>query len=76
MRRTTVVAKEEDLAVLEHDARARGISLGRALGEAVALRAEDLRRNRRPQLGVFSAEASIAELAESENPADRAFRSE
>jgi hypothetical protein len=73
-RRTTVVAREEDLAVLEHDARERGISLGRVLGEAVALRADELRRGRRPRLATFRADASIAELADDEDPAARPFR--
>jgi hypothetical protein len=75
IRRTTVVANDEDLAVLAHEARRRGISLGRILGEAVAKEAEELRRNRRPRLATFRAEVSIAEAAEQEQPAARDFRS-
>jgi hypothetical protein len=73
-RRTTVVADEEDLAVLAHEARTRGISLGRALGEAVARRADELRQERRPQLATFHADASIAELADQEEPAASSYR--
>ena len=74
-RRTTVVAREEDLATLSHEARTRGLSLGRMLGEVVAERAEELRRNRRPSLATFRADASIARAAELEKPEARPFRS-
>jgi hypothetical protein len=73
-RRTTVVANDEDLALLAHEARERGISLGRALGEAVALRAEALRRERRPRVATFHAEGSIAEQIDGDEPAARPFR--
>jgi hypothetical protein len=75
-RRTTLVAREEDLAILSHEARAQGLSLGRMLGEVVARRAAELRQDRRPHLATFRADASIAELAESEDPAARPFRAE
>jgi hypothetical protein len=74
-RRTTVVAREEDLATLSHEARSRGLSLGRMLGEVVAERAEELRSNRRPSLATFRADASIAKAAEQEKPEARPFRS-
>jgi hypothetical protein len=73
-RRTTVVAREEDLATLSHEARTRGLSLGRMLGEVVSERADELRRERRPRLATFSASASIAEASEEEKPAARPFR--
>jgi hypothetical protein len=73
-RRTTVVAREEDLAMLSHEARARGLSLGRMLGEVVADRAEELRRGRRPRLGTFRADASIAKAVDDGRPAARPFR--
>jgi hypothetical protein len=73
-RRTTVVAREEDLATLAHEARTRGLSLGRMLGEVVAERAEELRDARRPRLATFRANASIAKAIEKENPATRPFR--
>lgn len=74
-RRTTVVADDEDLAVLAHEARVRGISLGKILGEAVAKEAEELRQHRRPRLATFRADVSIATADEEEEPAARAFRS-
>lgn len=73
-RRTTVVAREEDLATFSHEARARGLSLGRMLGEVVSERAEELRRSRRPNLATFRADASIAKAAEEEKPGARPFR--
>jgi hypothetical protein len=76
VRRTTVVAREEDLDTLAHEARARGTSLGRMLGEIVGERAVELRSERRPRLGTFSAEVSIAKLAEQEDPVAVPFRDE
>jgi len=73
-RRTTVVAREEDLATLSHEARARGLSLGRMLGEVLADRAEELRRDRRPRLGTFRADVSIAKAADEGGPEARPFR--
>jgi hypothetical protein len=73
-RRTTVTAREEDLAVLAHEAQIRGTSLGKMIGEAVAMRADQLRQDRRPRVGTFEAKASIAKLAEREEPAARSFR--
>ena len=73
-RRTTVVAREEDLATLSHEARTRGLSLGRMLGEVLAERAEELRRSRRPRLATFRADASIANAADDERAEARPFR--
>lgn len=73
-RRTTVVAREEDLATLSHEARSRGLSLGRMLGEVLAERAEELRHGRRPRLATFSADVSIARDSEHQGPAARPFR--
>jgi hypothetical protein len=74
-RRTTVVARDEDLALLAHEARNRGLSLGRMLGAVVAERADELRQSRRPRLATFRANTSIAAVAEQENPAARDYRS-
>jgi len=73
-RRTTVVARDEDLATLAHEARHRGLSLGRMLGEVVAERAHELRQDRRPRLATFRADVSIAKAADAEKPAARPFR--
>jgi hypothetical protein len=72
-----VTAQHDDLAVLADDARNRGISLSRALGELVAERAQELRRRRRPRVAMFSVDFSIAEAmdSEDENPAAQPFRS-
>lgn len=74
MRRTTVVAREEDLATLAHEARAKHLSLGRMLGEVLAERAEELRQQRRPRLGTFTADVSIAKASKEEQPQARPFR--
>jgi hypothetical protein len=74
-RRTTVVAREEDLALLVHEARMQGLSLGRMLGSIVAERADELRQEKRPRLATFRADVSIAIAAEQEQPAARDFRS-
>jgi hypothetical protein len=74
-RRTTVVARDEDLALLAHEARSQGLSLGRMLGTVVAERADELRQKRRPRLATFRADTSIALAAEQEQPAARDFRS-
>jgi hypothetical protein len=73
-RRTTVTARDEDLALLAHEARGKGLSLGRMLGEIVAKRADDLRQERHPRLATFRTDASIAKSAEDEKPAARPFR--
>lgn len=72
-RRTTVEADEHDLAVLADEARRRGISLGRMLGEAVAREADELRRAKRPRLATFNAEVGIA-AADEDEPAAIPFR--
>jgi hypothetical protein len=75
-RRATVAADEDDLAVLAGEARRRGLSLARLLGEAVAEKAERLRATRRPRVGTFRADASIAALsdADPDAPASADFR--
>lgn len=54
-RRTTVTAEIDDLALLEFEARRRGISLAAVLREAVAEKAAEVRRARpRPRFGIVS----------------------
>lgn len=72
--RTTVVADHHDLAVVSGEARRRGISLGRLLGELVREEADRIRQSRRPRVATFRAETSIAEAMTRENPAERPFR--
>jgi hypothetical protein len=52
-RRTTVTAEAEDLAVLEGEARRRGVSLSVVLREAVAEKAAEVRSDRRPRFPLF-----------------------
>lgn len=52
VRRTTVTADADDLALLEAEARRRGVPLSHMLREAVAHQAESLRSERRPGFGV------------------------
>ena len=51
-RRTTLAADADDLALLEGEARRRGVSLARVLRELVAREAEDIRRRRKPRFGI------------------------
>jgi hypothetical protein len=75
MRRATVTADENDLAVLAEEARRRGLSLARLLGEAVTEKAERLRATRRPRIGIFRADVSIAEVSAADDaPASADFR--
>ena len=63
-RRTTVTAEADDLALLADEARRRGISLSAVLREAVAEKAEEVRRARpRPRFGIVrSGHGGLADL--------------
>lgn len=64
IRRTTLAAEAADLAVLEHEAQRRGVSLAQVLREAVAREADRLRERARPRFGIGSSGgAEIAELS-------------
>lgn len=52
IQRTTVAAEEEDLETLRNEARLRGVSLATLAGEILAEKAAELRRERRPRVGV------------------------
>lgn len=53
IRRTTVAADCGDLDTLAAEATRRGVPLARLLSEAVADKAAELRRTRRPTVGVW-----------------------
>jgi hypothetical protein len=50
--RTTVTADAEDLDTLRAEAARRGISLSDVLAEAVTQKAGEIRRRRRPRVGL------------------------
>jgi hypothetical protein len=52
MKRTTIAAEPEVLRTLEREAERRGVSLATVLREAVEDKARELRRGRRPRVGV------------------------
>jgi hypothetical protein len=52
IRRTTLAAEEADLAVLEGEARRRGVSLAQVLRETVAREADRARKGAAPRFGV------------------------
>lgn len=63
-RRTTLSAHPDDLAVLEGEARRRGVSLAQVLRELVAEKAAEVRRAKRPGFGIVSVEGvSLSELS-------------
>ena len=52
IQRTTVAAEREDLETLRAEAQRRGISLAALTGEILSDKATELRRGRRPRVGV------------------------
>jgi hypothetical protein len=52
MHRTTIVADEEDLAILRAAAEREGVSLAQYMRGVVAETAASLRRGRRPSVGI------------------------
>jgi hypothetical protein len=68
-RRTTLAAEAADLAVLEHEARRRGVSLAQILRETVAREATHLRGQRHPRFGVARSETGAAQAAAADEQA-------
>lgn len=60
-RRTTLAADADDLALLEAEARRRGISLAQVLREVVARRAQQLRRQHRPRFGLGRGDGTLSQ---------------
>jgi hypothetical protein len=77
IRRTTVAAESDDLAVLESEARRRGVALAQVLREAVEREAGRLRRNAKPRFGIVRGDGTAtASIARDEHaPARRSGRS-
>lgn len=63
-RRTTLAADPEDLAILEGEARRRGVSLAQVLRETVAREAAQLRGANRPRFAVARSEHGAAQAAQ------------
>lgn len=62
-RRTTLAADPADLALLESEARRRGVSLAQVLRELVARAANELREGRRPRFGIGRSGVGAAQAA-------------
>ncbi len=63
IRRTTLGADSDDLALLEHEARRRGVSLAQILREMVSREAGALRASNRPRFGVARGATGAAAAA-------------
>lgn len=76
-RRTTLAADSDDLAVLEGEARRRGVALAQVLREAVERDAARLRRRAAPRFGIVRGDGAATQtIAEDETaPARRSGRS-
>jgi hypothetical protein len=74
-RRTTVSAPAEALDTLQAEARRRGVSLTALLSEAVVEKAESLRAQRRPRLGLGSSTDGRSAAAVAAEPVARPPRS-
>jgi hypothetical protein len=62
-RRTTLAAESSDLAVLEGEARRRGVSLAQVLREVVAREANELRGRRRARFGIARGGGGVAQAS-------------
>lgn len=60
-RRTTLAADRDDLAVLEGEARRRGVSLAQVLREIVQDRATELRREHAPRFGLGRGDGDLSQ---------------
>lgn len=77
VRRTTVAAEHDDLAVLEQEARRRGVALTHVLREAVEHEANRLRNDATPRFGIVHGDGQATRtIADDEHaPARRDGRS-
>ena len=68
-RRTTVAADSDDLAVLEGEARRRGVPLTQVLREAVQREADRVRREREPRFGIVRGDGTATRKVASDEHA-------
>jgi hypothetical protein len=59
--RTTIAADADDLETLRDEAERRGVSLAVLAGEILAEKAAELRRERRPRVGVGRSGTGVAQ---------------
>jgi hypothetical protein len=69
IRRTTVAADSDDLAVLEGEARRRGVALTQVLREAVEREAERVRRGTEPRFGIVRGDGTATQRIASDEHA-------
>ena len=76
IRRTAVAAEHDGLAVLEHEARKRGVTLTQVLREAVEHQAQRLRNDAAPRFGIVrgDGQATRAIADDEHSPARRGAR--
>jgi len=69
LRRTTVAADSDDLAVLESEARRRGVALTQVLREAVEHEADTVRRRTEPRFGIVRGDGTATQKIASDESA-------
>jgi hypothetical protein len=63
VKRTTVSADSDDMAVIEYEAKRRGVSVTFVLREAVAVYAAEVRTARRPSFGIGHGGPDLAQAS-------------
>ncbi|HSR67514.1 MAG TPA: hypothetical protein VLU25_06195 [Acidobacteriota bacterium] len=61
IQRTTVAAEEGVLEALRREAQRRGVSFATLVGELLAKKAAELRRARRPRIGIGHSGSGVAQ---------------
>ena len=76
-RRTTVAADSDDLAILESEARRRGVALTQVLREAVGREADRIRHSTEPRFGIVHGDGKATQriAGDEQAPARRRARS-
>jgi hypothetical protein len=63
MKRTTVSADPDDMAVIEYEAKRRGVSLTLVLREAVAVYAAEVRSSHLPHFGIGRGDPGLSQAS-------------
>jgi hypothetical protein len=72
--RTTVTADAADLDTLRAEAARRGVSLSDVLAEAVTQKAGEIRRRRRPRVGIGRSHDGLSAAESTSDPVAESFR--